>query len=896
MSKVFFVALCIALIASVALGQVTLSWGEDHFIRGLPTVLNINTVNTQLSGLSLTIKSTSFDFNSLGSKTAYTAALGRFSGYNQPTCVDAVTGQYVASISPASTSMQLGSIQANVDDTITNGKYPDHQIKCFIPHPIFQTAEDVLVDVSGQDSNGSINVEVTITSPAKGFVAPLIEFKSAKVSNIAKTRSGTSSLDIEFTTDVTGLHRIDVDNGQALSRLDYTTGKVGNLWCSSGKEKSFAEILVHSNDDGDDEFFVVVNKVPDSKNTIKCTFPIYSNNYQVWNEQINISVNVGPSTVYRPVTFVPIVGTVSTYGSIGSSESQIYVQFVAAQAKINSTIELTFSQHIDTSYLVIDTGSQEYREWACSAPNGSTAFRGNIAVKGQTLLITDIDRVPDQQFTCTFYFAGAKFFKFVDNAQQASVTVKVDDVTLQSNNSPGTDAKLYFGTSSNIQPTKVVKTIGDKDITYEHRFTVSDNFDNVPLTPARPVLSIALGPNQIFKQEDFASQLKCQISTPTSTQLRPVDMKFVPSVRNWFIELKDIASVAKWSLNVVCTQVINKVQKYGLEISPVSTLSIAYIDFVDGNRYSQYTTGSSTGAAHKQTDKQTGSYPGKVDNYVLANFVTALSHGSIQKLINDNTATVTNGLTKSVAQTKYTITPVGPTVPTVQYSSRSDYGDVRVVPMYDEYIKEVYGKGTNTGDYLQQTVGIAETFDVSPIWSEPLPSQGRAAQVKFSQLYLSKPDADADFYNPPFNTNFVKELKTQKLSETLVPVLGGDSGLFTSQRTKFDGCGYSSIYYSSDFETGADENTEAANWANFIYTPYQRFLCTVGEKCSVNADCDTQHCLAEKCQVRKFEQIPYLPAQTEGSFPEYIQKQFYNSATSASVFVAAAAVVVAIFF
>jgi hypothetical protein len=644
------------------------------------------------------------------------------------------------------------------------------------------------------------------------------------------------------------------------------------------------------------EFFVVVNKVPESKNTIKCTFPLYSADYQVWNEQINVSVNVGPSTVYRPVTFVPIVGTVSTYGYIGSSESEIYVQFAAAQAKINSTIELTFSQHIDTSYLSIDTGSQEYREWYCLDKKGSVAFRGNIAVKGQTVLITDIDRVPNQQFTCTFYFAGAKFFKFVDNAQQASVTVKVDDVTLQSNNSPGTDAKLYFGTRSYIQSTKVVKTIGDKDITYEHHFTVSDDFDNVPLTPARPVLAIGFHAEQIFKQEDYANQLKCQISTPSSTQLRPVDMKFVPSVRNWFIELKDIASVAKWSLNVVCTQVINKVQKYGLEISPVSALSIAYIDFVDGNRYSQYTTGSSTGANHKPTDKQTGSYPGKIDTYVSANFVTALSHGSIQKLINDNTATVTNGLTKSVAQTKYTITPVGPTVPTVQYDRFTAYGDVRVVTMYDEYLKEVYGKGTNAGDYLQQTVGIVESFDVSPIWSQPLPSQGRAAQVYFSQLYLLKPDSDADFYNPPFATNFAKELKTQKLSETLVPVLGGSSGLFTSQRTKFDGCGYSSIYYPRTFETGADDISEAANWAAFTTATSYRFLCTVGEKCSVNADCDTQNCLAEKCQVRKFEQIPYLPAQTEGAFPEYLQKQFYNSATSTSVFVAAAVVVVAIFF
>jgi hypothetical protein len=896
MSKVFFVALCIALIASVAFGQVTLSWGEDHFIRGLPTVLNINTVNTQLRDLSLTIKSTTFDFYSLGFNTAYAAAFGRFSNYAHPACVDAVTGQDVASIFFTPALIQLVSIQPIVDDKIIDGKYPDHQIKCFIPHPIFQTAEDVLVDVSGQDSTGNINVEVTITAPAKGFVEPLIEFKSAKVSNIAKTRLGTSTLDIEFTTDVTGLHRIDVDNGQALSRLDYTTGKVGNLWCSSGKDKSFAEILVHNNADGDDEFFVVVNKVPESKNTIKCTFPIYSANYQVWNEQINISVTVGPSTVYRPITFVPIVGTVSTYGSIDSFRSEIYVQFVAAQAKINSTIELTFSQHIDTSYLSIDTGSQEYREWYCLDQTGLVAFRGNIAVKGQTVLITDIDRVPNQKFTCTFNFSGAKFFKFVDNAQQASVTVKVDNVTLKSNNSPGTDAKLYFGTSSDIKSTKVVKTIGEKDITYEHHFTVSDNFNYVPLTPAQPVLAIGIGPNQTFKQEDFASQLKCQISTPISTQLRPVNMQFIPSVRNWFIELKDIASVAKWSLNVVCTQVINKVQKYGLEISPISALSITYIDFVDGNRYTQYTTGSSTGAAHKQTDKQTGSYPGKVDTYVLANFVTALSHGSIQKLINDNTATVSNGLTKSVAQTKYTITPVGPTVPTVQYDRFTAYGDVRVVTMYDEYLKEVYGKGTNAGDYLQQTVNIVNTFDVSPIWSEPLPAQGRAAQVKFSQLYLLKPDADADFYLPPFTTNFVKELKTQKFSETLVPVSGGDSGLFTSERTKFDGCGYSSIYYIRDFETGADDTTEAANWATFTTATSYRFLCTVGEKCSVNADCDTQHCLAEKCQVRKFEQIPYLPAQTEGSFPEYLQKQFYNSATSTSVFVAAAVVIVAIFF
>jgi hypothetical protein len=371
-------------------------------------------------------------------------------------------------------------------------------------------------------------------------------------------------------------------------------------------------------------------------------------------------------------------------------------------------------------------------------------------------------------------------------------------------------------------------------------------------------------------------------------------MQFVPSVRNWFIELKDIAFVAKWSLNVVCTQVINKVQKYGLEISPVSSLSITYIDFVDENRYSRSNNGYSVGASHKQTDKQTGSYPGKVDTYISANVATALSHGSIQKLINDNTATITNGLTKSVAQTKYTITPVGPTVPTVQYSSRSNYGDVRVVTMYDEYLKEVYGKGTNAGDYLQN-FELIQSFDVSPIWSEPLPDQGNAAQVSFSQLYLLKPDADADIYNPPFATNFAQELKTQKLSETLVPVLNSPS-YSTSQRTKFDGCGYNSIYYLRTFETIGDNKNEAMNWATFKTTAPQRFLCTVGEKCSVNADCDTKHCLAEKCQVRKFEQIPYLPAQTEGSFPEYLQKQFYNSATSTSVFVAAAVVIVAILF
>jgi hypothetical protein len=279
MSKGFFVALCIALVASVALGQVTLSWGEDHFIRGLPTVLNINTVNAQLNGLSFTIQSTSLNFNSLGYSTAYTAALGFYSNTGGPTCVDAVTGQYVAQLSVSGSRMTLISIQANVDDSITDSKYPNHQIKCFIPHPEFTNAEDVVFNVNGNGSTLPIDIEVTVTVPAKGFVTPLIDFKSTKLSNIAKTRSGTSTLDIEFTTDVTGLHRINVDNGQALSRFDYTTGKVGNLWCSSGKETSFAEILVHNYE----EFYVVVNKVPESKNTIKCTFPIYCFNYQIWN-------------------------------------------------------------------------------------------------------------------------------------------------------------------------------------------------------------------------------------------------------------------------------------------------------------------------------------------------------------------------------------------------------------------------------------------------------------------------------------------------------------------------------------------------------------------------------------------------------------------------------------
>jgi len=214
--------------------------------------------------------------------------------------------------------------------------------------------------------------------------------------------------------------------------------------------------------------------------------------------------------------------------------------------------------------------------------------------------------------------------------------------------------------------------------------------------------------------------------------------------------------------------------------------------------------------------------------------------------------------------------------------------------MYDEYIKEVYGKGTNAGDYIQN-FGLVQSFDASPIWSQPLPAQGNAAQVSFSQLYLLKPDADADIYNPPFATNLAKELKNQKFSETLVPIFDTSSAL-PSYRTKFDGCGYSSIYYLRTFETGADDNTEAANWEAFTTTAPQRFLCTVGEKCSVNADCDTQHCLAEKCQVRKFEQIPYFRTRSSSQYPEYLQNKYFNSATSASVFVAAAVVVIAIFF
>jgi hypothetical protein len=886
MSKVFFVALCIALIASVAFGQVTLSWGQDRFIRGEPTVLNINTVNVRLNGL---VAKFPVNFANVLNNISY-GAFGYFPDPNSPVCVDPITEQLVAKfVQSGANQFSLQAIQSNTDDDLVDGKYPDHQLKCFIPHPTVIEAEEYVVNVSFTDPSTSRNIDVTIAPPTKGFYNPLVTFKSAKISKQAKSSLGSSSLDVEFNTDVTGLHNVQVDNGLVIANLDITTGQLAQVWCTSGKEKQFAEILFHSG-----STYVVVNKLPESKNTIKCTFTLNSDGgFNVWTEKVNVGISIGPSAVYQPVDFTQLEGSVSAAGTISSSDSEVRVNAAAAYVKINSTIEFTFSKHIDTSYFAIDTSQQDYRGWSCDY-SGQTYFNANVAVKGQTLLVTNIDRVSND-FNCAFQFYGSKFFKFATDAKQASVSVKVDGKSLSSTNSPGTDTKIYFGTTAKILSTKVDKVIGANDITYEHHFTLSDNFDNLPLTPSQPVLSLRLDSPQTFKQEDFASQLKCQISTPTSTQVKSVEMKFHPSIRSWFIELKDIESLAKWSLNLVCTRVINKVQKYGLEISPLSRLAVSYIDFVDANRFSGSNFESSVGAAHEQAEKQNGSYPGKIQSYLTSTVSMALSHNPIQKTVQDNTAAVTSSFAKCVSQDKYTITAVGPTTATLKTNRNTRYGNVHQAPEFNEYYKDVYGKGINAGDWLRNR-SFPESFDVARVYYHEFPQVGLAAQFTFAQLYHLDPADDAPGYNTSeFATKITKEFKNNKFSESLVPDLSlNDFESSLSAKTKIDGCGFTSIFFYQGFEPLSDTDAEKAQWSVFSKAQYSSFLCQAGEKCTMNADCESSQCLGGVCVIRKFEQIPYYSAQQDAV--EYVQKQYYNSATSASVVLAIAAVLVAVLF
>jgi hypothetical protein len=869
----------------LAMGQVTMSW-EDKLYHEQASPLKISTTNVQLRSLTFyanQIFATSFDANKVG------FVRQRSGSYHASPCVDSTTRQILFYLSFLDLNQQrFDNFQVEDPDfdQAVNGVYPNHEFVCYI-----QLRQEQLEDVNIRVTSPipSLDIQVKLALPT--YYEPQIDFKSAKITKKPAQDVGSIELEIEFTTDTIGSHYVTINNGPAIDLFNSNTDKLVDLYCSSGNDKQFAHIGFVSGDGA----YVRVTKLPSQKQSIKCKFSLeyYGSDWTyVVNDAIYVSIALSRSVVHKPLDYVSPPATLyaSQYNLSGQS-TRISTGVYGANIKINSTVEITFSNHLDVSSINIPTNEQGYRGFS----GCNWYYRPSIAVKGNTIVLSDFPQA-STSLDCTFNFNGPKFFKF-GHAKQASVSLKVDGVAADAANSPSREVQIYFRTYSNIEFLKQTETIDNSEITLVDRFVVNDSFDDSFVSPSKPVLVFGISGPTTFNEENYKDQLKCQLSTPSSTALSDLTLKFDSNTHTWSAPIDSIVNTDKYSLILSCTRKIKQYSKFGLDVTPISVLNVQYVDLIDNKRYAdQGSSAFSDLQQRTQAKSQTGSYPGLISYYANARETVLLPYNeNIKQQIDTIMSNApTSYPTALKGDSKYGFTPVDAIGATYSASQSNRYSSYDVLPQVITYLKDVTGfLGQKSYDWAS-SLPIFGSFNRDlDIYSPNSPTVTVAKMFKVTIPDGENNPAQADLANN-FSLALYKASQNTKLGEGAIHTASGSS-VQLGQYTNIEQCGISSLYFDRSFEKKLDdEEDEADQWDSFVSASRYINTCAVGQACTVNADCTSNICQGSTCRAQRQIIYPYIKAGNVET--AYQESEFYNSASGNTIVSALIIAVVTLLF
>lgn len=770
----------------------------------------------------------------------------------------------------------------------------------------------------------SLPTPTTLTFAAE----PLVDFKTAKITQDTEHYFSTSTLDIEFTTNTIGAYRINIINGPMPSYINYNDGHYADYFCSAGKTKKFARISYF------DSYAIVYVPEASDKDVIKCTILLDNSNVGeiVRSERTSITISVLDVTVARtvdtklyPSLFAANLGGISS----DSFDLSLYIGDVLSTTPINtnSTLELKFSEQFDPSNLIIPQGQSEYRAYTACSSNHSTV-EVTVFVDGGARTITLKDfAAPLTHIDCQFHFQGSDIFKFHEQAHMGSVSVKIDGSSLLSYYGNTQWSPLYYLAKTQI--TAIEQVITDNGETYGlvDQFTIKDRYSSIHNTLRDPVLSIALPRHQqFFTDEQHSSQVKCQISTPTSTTLNAVDLKWVPEHYVWTAPLKDLIGVETFKITLKCERTIPKIVSYGLDITPKSYLQIEVLEFVEKKRYGH--AGSSRSSIPQdwpiqaKTQPSSSSYPNAQIGYqhISASVVPVNVNQFAQADADTVVANILGALGKVEISTDdklyadWTVATAAPAARFI-YTQSGTYANINhAEDIFDRRItkngnyEEVFSYEEGSNGYITYSniagpYGFAETPNASTI----------TVQKYFT--FTPSTDAGALSYETQstsyqFNTNYNALTIGQatvvdanvRVSASSLP----STAIANSFANPVAACGAKDQLFViprnakyNELSTVSDP-TSTQQWEAFVarYEASNRVTieCQLDETCSYNADCQqssefgTVVCRAGKCTGVAAVQAPFISI--DATPTNYNRGEYFNSAAVTS-FVGVAIVVVA---
>lgn len=450
------------------------------------------------------------------------------------------------------------------------------------------------------DAGAGVNSYLDLAFPANGFVVPLVDFKSASISQVNDDQSSTAEVTVEFTTDTAGQYFLALLNGPSSDPINYNDGKWANFWCSSGSNKKAARIQYA---EGGVLFYVAA---PSTKDPFKCTllFGNRNSNKFVASQRLAARIQIATVIVTRgldykaaPAGVWATLAQCSTSGSqLGLSIESSSVEYTATPIKSNSTVTFKFSKHIDVSTLLLNeslnqTSYRNNNNCNFMATSFVDAGANTITLKdvefSSKFLISTLSVPSSFSLRCTFEFSGSKVFKYQDSADLATVLVSIDGRDLVATQAPTKEAPIYFNTVDNWANGSTEQTVSEEGGKYTvvDVFQLNDNYANMHTNMQHPLLMVQITGNQLFNMEDYEKQVSCEATSPISTKFGALKLNFDPKNFFWSVKLDTLVNVDSYSILIKCTRSFPKLTKYGLDSTPSNELSVGVYNILDGKRY-----------------------------------------------------------------------------------------------------------------------------------------------------------------------------------------------------------------------------------------------------------------------------------------------------------------------
>lgn len=865
-------------------------------------------------------------------------------GYRGDMCWDPVTGQIVAQASHSGNTVSF-SYSSWVTKQFADDKINSWTMRCAIGISV-----DPVPDVFEWEvgvNNGIIG-HPTLAWPSRGIVDPVINFKAAGVKQTTEDPFSSAEVNIEFTTTQFGPHVVYLENGPRPYAVSLETGLHADFFCTAGKDKEFARILYQ--DDGEDSS-IVVHVPTTTTEVIKCKLSYtnyYSNNWVNLDKQV-IQISLGSSRVHRSLQLKTVRGGAGGYLEYESNYAYVEVfttplSMTAAEVHVNSTMEFVFSPEINIKTIALyeNTGDEtsyrtNYNCYGRSYSNNRRYFYATsyVDAAANKLTLKDVllpEDLRDGRVYCDFEFKGSKVVTYETKPQFAWVQMTIDGSQLAA--LAGTEVKipLWVQTHGDLNSLNNndnhIETEKDGVITIVDYFRVVQDDFYIVMRDPRLIFSIS-GTNTLTV-ENYKDHLKCQITSPTVSEFKDLKLNFDDKRFVWEAELVDLKLLEGYDLTVKCTRSVNKVMLYGYDMTPTNSLEVQLIDLIGGKTHYDYYSRSMGMEARKQTPKQTGSFP-------TANNVQLVDYQAEFVLpINFDVKTVSEDLRKNFAtwilaakfndnKQYWDISAVGPTYvwfettapnqhlpalfqPTAPAVTNSKYyQNLYSIDDYFDYMISLQKDGAIGLDYyhLSSFKNIQES-NRHLSWSSAISVHVRV-QLKFAQKDQSASlpslewKGDEGFYSAIYGQSIVPQMSSDIASTNLsygssvVPATGcgytAGLNIFSSQQPKYN--------YGSSSDDADDKWSDLQSLFPQSIHSYFHALCTVGEACSTNADCEgSLMCSAGVCKQMDLYLPRYLDLSDTYDNPiaSALERKYASNATVGSMIAVVVVAVLAMLF